>query len=102
MIIASNRGRHLHRDLRGNCDPSHISPSAFSVVISQLSLANCHFQAFEMDKDFCSRQAKLVRSLADDADPLVKRRLLQLAEHYERRLSILAARKEEVQEPERE
>jgi hypothetical protein len=54
-----------------------------------------------MDKDFCSQQAKLVRSLADNADPLIKRRLLQLAEHYERRLSILNAKKEEVREPER-
>jgi hypothetical protein len=53
-----------------------------------------------MDKDFCSRQAKLVRSLADDADPLIKQRLLQLAEHYERRVSILTARNQEVREPE--
>jgi hypothetical protein len=41
-----------------------------------------------MDKDFCRQQARLVRSLADQADPFIKRRLLQLAEHYERRLSI--------------
>jgi len=51
-----------------------------------------------MDKDFCSRQAKLVRSLADDADPLIKQRLLRLAEHYERRLSILNVRRDEVPE----
>jgi hypothetical protein len=51
-----------------------------------------------MDKDFCRQQSKLVRSLADDADPLIKRRLLQLAEHYERRLSILSAKGENVLE----
>jgi hypothetical protein len=39
-----------------------------------------------MDKEFCRQQARLVRSLADQADPFIKRRLLQLAEHYERRL----------------
>jgi hypothetical protein len=42
-----------------------------------------------MDPDFCHQQAKLVRSLAEKADPVIKRRLLQLAEHYERRLAIL-------------
>jgi hypothetical protein len=42
-----------------------------------------------MDPDFCNQQAKLVRSLAEKADPFIKRRLLQLAEHYERRLAIL-------------
>jgi hypothetical protein len=79
------------------CDPNHTSPGTFSVETNQLF----DFQAREMDKDFCSQQARLVRSLADNADPLIKRRLLQLAEHYERRLSILDARKEEVREPER-
>ena len=42
-----------------------------------------------MDRDFCNEQARLVRSLAETADPFIKRRLLQLAEHYERRLVIL-------------
>ena len=46
-----------------------------------------------MDKDFCREQAKLVRSLADNADPFIRLRLLRLAEHYERRLLILNARK---------
>jgi len=54
-----------------------------------------------MDKDFCSQQAKLVRALADNSDPLIRMRLFQLAEHYERRLSILNAKKEEVREPQR-
>jgi hypothetical protein len=49
-----------------------------------------------MDRDFCREQAKLVRSLADDADPLIKRRLLQLAEHYERRLLIAGSKGHEV------
>ena len=53
-----------------------------------------------MDKDFCRKQAKLVRSLANDADPFIKRRLLQLAEHYERRLSISDAGETEAREPE--
>jgi len=47
-----------------------------------------------VDREFCSQQAKLVRSLAETADPFIKRRLLQLAEHYERRLAIL--KKEEA------
>jgi hypothetical protein len=53
-----------------------------------------------MDKDFCRKQAKLVRSLANDADPFIKRRLLQLAEHYERRLSISDASEPEARESE--
>jgi hypothetical protein len=44
-----------------------------------------------MDKEFCRQQARLVRALADQADPFIKKRLLQLAEHYERRLSISKA-----------
>ena len=53
-----------------------------------------------MDKDFCRQQARLVRSLADQADPFIKRRLLQLAEHYERRLSISKIGEAEIQESE--
>jgi len=41
-----------------------------------------------MDKEFCHQQGRLVRSLADQADPSIKKCLLQLAEHYEWRLSI--------------
>ena len=51
-----------------------------------------------MDKDFCREQARLVRSLADDADPFIKRRLLQIAEHYERRLSIVGGKESEVRD----
>ena len=47
-----------------------------------------------MDPSFCREQAKLVRSLAEQADPFIKRRLLQLAEHYERRVAISHARDE--------
>jgi hypothetical protein len=53
-----------------------------------------------MDRDFCRQQANLVRSLADQADPFIKRRLLQLAEHYERRLSISKISEAGIQEPE--
>ena len=38
-------------------------------------------------KDFIEERAKLVRSLADKADPFIKRRLLALAERYEERLT---------------
>jgi len=41
-----------------------------------------------MDDDFCRQQARTVRELADTADPIIRRRLLDLAEHYERRLAI--------------
>jgi hypothetical protein len=41
-----------------------------------------------MDDEFCLKQAKTVRDLAEKADPLIKKRLLKLAEHYERRISI--------------
>ena len=54
-----------------------------------------------MDKEFCRKQAKLVRSLANEADPFIKRRLLQLAEHYERRLSIPEAGAPEAREMEK-
>jgi len=49
-----------------------------------LDLGN--FGRVKMDKEFSRQQARLVRSLADQADPFIKRRLLQLAEHYEHRL----------------
>jgi hypothetical protein len=40
-----------------------------------------------MDEEFCRERARTVRALAERADPLIKRRLLQLASHYERRLT---------------
>ncbi|OCK59453.1 hypothetical protein LMTR3_17340 [Bradyrhizobium sp. LMTR 3] len=40
-----------------------------------------------MDDEFCRERARTVRALAEQADPLVKRRLLQLASHYERRIT---------------
>lgn len=36
---------------------------------------------------FIEDRAKLVRSLADKADPFIKRRLLKLAERYESQLA---------------
>jgi hypothetical protein len=41
-----------------------------------------------MDDEFCRKQAKTVRDLAEKADPFIKKRLLELADHYERRISI--------------
>ena len=40
-----------------------------------------------MDDEFCSERARTVRDLADKADPFIKKRLLELARHYERRIS---------------
>jgi hypothetical protein len=40
-----------------------------------------------MDDEFCRERARTVRALAERADPLIKRRLLQLASHYERRIT---------------
>jgi hypothetical protein len=41
-----------------------------------------------MDEEFCRERVRVVRDLADKADPFIRRRLLELARHYERRLSI--------------
>lgn len=41
-----------------------------------------------MDDDFCKERARTVRALAEQADPFIRKRLLQLADHYERRLVI--------------
>jgi hypothetical protein len=40
-----------------------------------------------MDDAFCRERARTVRALAEDADPFIKRRLLQLAHNYERRIT---------------
>jgi len=39
-------------------------------------------------EEFIEERAKLVRSLADKADPFIKVRLIELAERYERELRI--------------
>ncbi|MTV14021.1 hypothetical protein FDV58_16275 [Bradyrhizobium elkanii] len=41
-----------------------------------------------MDNEFCKERARTVRALAEQADPFIKKRLLQLADHYERRVTI--------------
>ncbi|MCP1845403.1 hypothetical protein ACVIHI_001677 [Bradyrhizobium sp. USDA 4524] len=41
-----------------------------------------------MDDEFCKERARTVRALAEQADPFIKKRLLQLADHYERRVVI--------------
>jgi hypothetical protein len=40
----------------------------------------------EMDDEFCRERARTVRSVAEKADLFIKRRLLQLAQNYERRI----------------
>jgi hypothetical protein len=40
-----------------------------------------------MDDEFCRERARTVRALAEEADPFIKRRLLQLAHNYERRIT---------------
>ncbi|TKV77753.1 hypothetical protein FDV58_29600 [Bradyrhizobium elkanii] len=39
-----------------------------------------------MDDEFCRERARIVRVLAEQADPFIKKRLLQLAANYERRV----------------
>ncbi|MDH6263793.1 hypothetical protein [Bradyrhizobium sp. BR13661] len=39
-----------------------------------------------MDEQFLRDRAKIVRDLADKADPFTRRRLLDLAEQYDRRI----------------
>jgi hypothetical protein len=39
-----------------------------------------------MDEEFCRQRLKTVKDLADKADPFIKRRLMDLAERYERRI----------------
>jgi hypothetical protein len=51
-----------------------------------------------MDDKFCKQRAKAVRDLADKADPFIKKRLLALAKHYERRVT---GAKEPEEGPER-
>jgi hypothetical protein len=40
----------------------------------------------KMDDEFCRERVRTVRALAEQADPFIKKRLLQLADHYERRI----------------
>ena len=41
-----------------------------------------------MDDEFCRERARAVRAIAEQADPFIKHRLLQLAHHYERRIRL--------------
>lgn len=41
-----------------------------------------------MDDEFCRERLRTVQDLAEKADPVIKKRLLELARHYERRLAI--------------
>jgi len=59
------------------------------------------FQGSEMDDEFCRKRARTVRDLAERADPFIKKRLLELAKHYERRISFGSNEKAAVEgEPE--
>lgn len=39
-----------------------------------------------MDDEFCKERARTVRAIAEQADPLIKKRLLRLAANYEQRV----------------
>ncbi len=39
-----------------------------------------------MDEEFLKKHARLIRDLADKADPFIKRRLTDLANNYEAKL----------------
>jgi hypothetical protein len=41
------------------------------------------FEGTSMDDRFYGDRARVLRELADEADPLVKRRLLRLADNYD-------------------
>lgn len=41
-----------------------------------------------MDEEFCRERLRTVKELAEQADPFIKKRLMDLARHYERRLAI--------------
>jgi hypothetical protein len=53
-----------------------------------------------MDDEFCRERARAVRELADKADPFIKKRLLELAKHYERRRIRISSEAEEATKPE--
>ena len=52
-----------------------------------------------VDDEFCKERARTVRALAMQADPFIKKRLLQLAAHYERRIQLLEEAPEEAPRP---
>lgn len=57
---------------------------------TQIKCANINsdFQTeFPMDEEFCRERLRTVKELAEKADPFIKRRLLELAGHYERRIN---------------
>ena len=54
-----------------------------------------------MDEDFCRERAKTVRELAEKADPFIRKRLLELASHYERRVAMSVKPEEERNGPQR-
>ena len=47
-----------------------------------------------MDEEFCRERLRTVKELAEKADHFIKKRLMELASHYERRLAIGAGKTE--------
>ncbi|WP_161491821.1 hypothetical protein [Bradyrhizobium centrolobii] len=47
-----------------------------------------------MDEEFCRERLRTVQELAEKADPFIKKRLMDLARHYERRIAISAGGRE--------
>jgi hypothetical protein len=63
-----------------------ILPIRYAISLGYYSCAPIGFR--KMDEEFCRERARIVRELADKADPFIKKRLQELASHYERRLAI--------------
>lgn len=77
----------ISRGIDQNC--GKISCSVTWVICSPTSsraLSGRQFRWGTMDDEFCRERARTVRELAEQADPFIKKRLLQLAANYERRV----------------
>ena len=69
-----------------NCDPVHTLLNQLNLQVLQLNRVSVDGRR-KMDDEFCKQRAKAVRELAEKADPFIKKRLLELARHYERRVT---------------
>lgn len=79
-MIASQNVCELRRELPRQCNLRHRQSNRSTGTIPR------SFSGDAMDDEFCRERARTVRALAEQADPFIKLRLLQLAAHYERRL----------------
>ncbi|MGY3443279.1 hypothetical protein [Bradyrhizobium sp. USDA 4473] len=77
---ASFQGRRAAGKYLLQCNLGHMHPT-FSTALS-----GRQFWWDAMDDEFCRERARIVRELAEQADPFIKKRLLQLAANYERRI----------------